>query len=102
MNFANPTDGREVDYFSNYISAFKKDKIVSLISRLITFSFFIAKKKQQPHSIPLHSIKKYDLEYLEIVVNEIKKHYHLTLTYDGFSGQRWPNSWQMIQKQVSS
>ncbi|MEE6666155.1 hypothetical protein PS423_01925 [Pediococcus acidilactici] len=55
------------------------------------FFFFIAKKKQRPHSIPLHSIKKYDLEYLEIVVNEIKKHYHLTLTYNGFSGQRWPN-----------
>lgn len=33
MNFANPTDGREVDCFSNYISTFKNDKIVSLIRR---------------------------------------------------------------------
>lgn len=66
------------------------------------FFFFIGKKGKQPHSVPLHTVKKYDLEYLEKIIIELQKHYQLTLDYTGFTNQRWPNSWQIIQKKKKS
>ena len=58
-------------------------------------------RKQRPHSMPIHTLEKYDLEYLEQVVNEIQKHYQLSINYTGFVGERWPISKKVIQKKKS-
>lgn len=62
------------------------------------FFFEIQKRNERMKSLPLHSVKNYDIENLENIINEIKEVYKLSFDYTGFTGQRWPNSWQMIQK----
>ncbi|KAF0343792.1 acetyl-CoA carboxylase [Pediococcus acidilactici] len=64
------------------------------------YNFFLEsqKKGQRPRSVPLHSITNYDLENLENIINEIKKVYKLSIEYTGFTDQRWPSSWRVIQK----
>ncbi|KAF0362518.1 hypothetical protein GBP13_08485 [Pediococcus acidilactici] len=51
-----------------------------------TYNFFIyiAKRGKRPHSIPLRTIKNYDMDYLQEVISGIKEHYQLTFTYTGF------------------
>lgn len=46
----------------------------------------------------MHLINNYDIENLYNIINEIKEVYKLSFDYTGFTGQRWPNSWKMIQK----
>lgn len=55
-------------------------------------------RKQRPHSVPIHALENHDLGYLEQVVDEIKKHYQLSINYTGFVGERWPRSQRIIQK----
>lgn len=62
------------------------------------FFFEIQKRNERMKSLPLHSVKNYDIENLENIVNEIKEVYKLSFDYTGFTSQRWPNSWKMIQK----
>ncbi|EQE00520.1 hypothetical protein QAS_4095 [Clostridioides difficile CD9] len=62
------------------------------------FFFEIQKINERMKSVPLHSVNNYDLENLENIVNEIKAVYKLSFDYTGFIGQRWPGSWQVIQK----
>lgn len=52
-----------------------------------TYNFFIyiAKIGHRPHSIPLRTIKNYDIDYLKEVISGIKEHYQLTFTYTGFT-----------------
>lgn len=62
------------------------------------FFFVIQKRNERMKSVPLHLVNNYDLENLENIINEIKAVYKLSFDYTGFTGQRWPNSWQVIQK----
>lgn len=65
-----------------------------------TYNFFIniRPRNQRMHSIPLHTVKNYRLEYLEQLVNKITEQYHFSIVYDGFVGLRWPNRQELIQK----
>jgi len=56
------------------------------------------RKWQRLKSIPLHTIKHYDLAYLEAVLTELRQHTQLTFDYDGFTDQYWPTSQRLIQK----
>lgn len=62
------------------------------------FFFEIQKRNERIRSLPLHPVNNYDIENLENIINEIKEVYKLSFDYTGFTGQRWPNSWQVIQK----
>lgn len=66
------------------------------------FFFEIQKRNERMKSVPLHSVNNYDLENLENIINEIKAVYKLSFDYTGFTGQRWPDSWQVIQKKRKS
>lgn len=65
-----------------------------------TFNFFIniQPMAKRMHSIPLHTITEYKLSYLEKLVNQISKKYCLTVVYDGFTGQKWPQTQELIQR----
>lgn len=49
------------------------------------------------HSIPLHSITKQDLTYLERVVGLVKQENHLTIKYRHFDDLVWPISQKKIR-----
>lgn len=50
-----------------------------------TFFIYIEKRGKRPHSIPLRTIKNYDIDYLKEVISGIKENYQLTFTYTGFT-----------------
>lgn len=62
------------------------------------YNFFleILPKYRRQKSVPLHTLKEYDLEYLEQVINGLST--KLTIVYRGFEGQRWPSNDRLIQK----
>ena len=49
------------------------------------FFIYIEKRRNRPHSIPLRTIKNYDINYLKEVVSGIKEHCQLTFVYTGFA-----------------
>ena len=53
---------------------------------------------QRLKSTPLHSLTDYRLEFLEQVVDELKKHTKLTIQYVGFTGEVWPAKQTVIQR----
>lgn len=65
-----------------------------------TYNFFINIQPQgkRVHSIPLHTVEQYNLSYLEKIINEIQKNIHLSFMYDGFTGQKWPTTQELIQR----
>jgi len=65
-----------------------------------TYNFFInvQRKGERVHSIPLHTIDDYNLSYLENLINKIMEKYQLSITYDGFTGLKWPMKQELIQK----
>lgn len=65
-----------------------------------TYNFFIniQHKAKRQRSIPLHTVENYQLSYLEKLVSQITKRYHLTIVYDGFTGLKWPMKQELIQK----
>jgi len=65
-----------------------------------TYNFFIniQPKKQRIHSIPLHTVTKYDLIYLERLIDQISSVFQLSISYDGFTGLTWPVKQELIQK----
>ncbi|MCM6810307.1 acetyl-CoA carboxylase [Pediococcus pentosaceus] len=69
-----------------------------IYNKQYNFFFEIQKWNERMKSLPLHSVKNYDIENLENIINEIKEVYKLSFDYTGFTGQRWPNTWKMIQK----
>lgn len=52
------------------------------------FFFEIQKRNERMKSLQLHSVKNYDIENLENIINEIKEVYKLSFDYTGFTGQR--------------
>lgn len=65
-----------------------------------TYNFFIniQPRGKRQHSIPLHTVENYQLEYLEKLVDQITKSYHLTIIYDGFTKMKWPVKQELIQR----
>ena len=65
-----------------------------------TYNFFfcVDEKEKRSRSVPLHSIKTYELEYLEELITAIKKQTKLTIEYSGFKDVRWPKTNLLIQK----
>lgn len=65
-----------------------------------TYNFFIniQPKSKRMHSIPLHTVENYNLLYLEQLIDRISKQFHLTISYDGFTGIKWPVKQELIQK----
>ncbi|WP_137597848.1 acetyl-CoA carboxylase [Paucilactobacillus kaifaensis] len=63
-----------------------------------TYNFFldIQHKRNRRRSIPLHSITKYELQFLEQVIKQIKANTKLTIVYINFHEQRWPLSQRII------
>ncbi|MCH5463183.1 acetyl-CoA carboxylase [Lactobacillus sp. LC28-10] len=56
---------------------------------------------QRLKSTPLHSLTDYRLEFLEQVVNELKKYTKLSIKYIGFTGKVWPVEQTIIQRTKS-
>ncbi|MFC6177416.1 acetyl-CoA carboxylase [Companilactobacillus huachuanensis] len=65
-----------------------------------TYNFFIniRPRGERLHSIPLHTVEDYRLSYLEKIIDRIMEKYQLSITYDGFVGQKWPVKQELIQK----
>lgn len=65
-----------------------------------TYNFFFESQHagQRLKSTPLHSLTDYRLEFLEQVVDELKKHTQLTIQYTGFAGKVWPVKQTVIQR----
>lgn len=63
-----------------------------------TYNFFldIQHKHNRQRSIPLHSVTKYELGFLEQVIEQIKAETQLTIVYINFHEQRWPHSQHII------
>lgn len=61
------------------------------------FFFWSQRKGHWQRSTPLHTLSKYDLEYLEKVIKEIKTQTRLTIQYVGFDGKRWPSDLSPIR-----
>lgn len=68
-----------------------------------TYNFFFESQHagMRLKSTPLHSLADYRLEFLEQVVDELKKHTQLTINYTGFTGEVWPAKQAVIQKTKS-
>lgn len=62
------------------------------------FFFEIIPHGQRMHSIPLHSVNVYTLDYLEQVIKMIQQQTQLTIKYVGFTDMKWPESQRTIQK----
>ncbi|GEK28532.1 hypothetical protein [Furfurilactobacillus siliginis] len=63
------------------------------------FFFIIQPKGRRQHSIPLHTIDQYTLEYLQLVIKLLRKQTQLSIEYIGFTEKDyWPNSFDVIQK----
>lgn len=65
-----------------------------------TYNFFFESQHagMRLKSTPLHSLTDYHLEFLEQVVDELKKHTQLTIQYTGFTGEVWPVKQTVIQR----
>lgn len=65
-----------------------------------TYNFFFnsQRKWERQKSVPLHTIAQHDLSYLETIIVALQSFTQLTIQYDGFTGQRWPSSFQLIQR----
>lgn len=65
-----------------------------------TYNFFFnsQRSRQRLKSIPLHSVKTYNLEYLEALIVAFKLKNQLTIKFVGFYGLKWPNSQKIIQR----
>ncbi|GAX05381.1 acetyl-CoA carboxylase [Secundilactobacillus pentosiphilus] len=65
-----------------------------------TYNFFFESQHagMRLKSTPLHSLTDYRLEFLEQVVDDLKKHTKLTIQYTGFAGEVWPVKQTVIQK----
>ncbi|WP_057803424.1 hypothetical protein [Pediococcus stilesii] len=61
------------------------------------FFFHIQPKNRRIKSVPLHAVKKYDLEYLEEIINLIKKQTNLSIEFIGFEDLHWQSNHRMIQ-----
>ncbi len=68
-----------------------------------TYNFFFESQHagMRLKSTPLHSLTDYRLEFLEQVVDELKKHTQLSIHYTGFAGEVWPVKQTVIQKTKS-
>ncbi|AUV74121.1 acetyl-CoA carboxylase (plasmid) [Lactiplantibacillus plantarum subsp. plantarum] len=60
--------------------------------------FYSEHSGKRTRSTPLHSIRNYELEYLESFVKELRAATALSIEFVGFSQQRWPDSQYLIQK----
>ncbi|CAM3097077.1 acetyl-CoA carboxylase [Lactiplantibacillus plajomi] len=61
--------------------------------------FFNSQRKyERLKSVPLHTIATYDLSYLEKVLGDLRTHTQLTIEFEGFSGQLWPDSQRLIER----
>lgn len=69
-----------------------------IYDKVYNLFFIITPKGRRTHSVPLHSIKVYDLGYLEEVINAVQKQTQLSIDYTGFTGQVWPVAQKEIQK----
>lgn len=65
-----------------------------------TYNFFFnsQRKWQRQKSVPLHTVTDHNLEYLEKIMVDLQQFTRLTVQYDGFTGQRWPSSFRLIQR----
>jgi hypothetical protein len=61
------------------------------------FFFNIVPRGQRHKSIPLHTLERYDLNYLEHVTATLRAVLPLTYEFVGFTGQVWPHSQRVIQ-----
>ncbi|MBS0937863.1 acetyl-CoA carboxylase [Lactiplantibacillus plantarum] len=68
------------------------------IDQQFNFFFFSEHQGKRTRSVPLHSIKTYQLSYLEECISELKIESALSIEYLGFYQQRWPGSQYLIQK----
>lgn len=64
---------------------YKINVVDDRFDKCYNFFIYIEKRGKRPHSIPLRTIKNYNMDYLKEVVSGIKEHYQLTFTYTGFT-----------------
>jgi hypothetical protein len=64
-----------------------------------TYNFFmeIMPRIKRIKSMPLHTVKNHDLEYLENLLIEFRKKTTLSFDFVGFQGMVWPSSGKKIQ-----
>lgn len=62
------------------------------------FFFHTQPKNKRVKSVPLHTVKKYELAYLEQLIKEIQKQTNLSIEFIGFEGMRWESSNRLIQR----
>lgn len=64
------------------------------------YNFFFNSQRvgQRLKSIPLHSVETYELQYLESLLQELRKETQLTIKFVGFTGEKWPGSQRLIQR----
>lgn len=63
---------------------YKINVVDDRFDKCYNFFIYIEKRGKRQHSIPLRTIKNYDIDYLKEVISGIKEHYQLTFTYTGF------------------
>ncbi|WP_057871063.1 hypothetical protein [Liquorilactobacillus ghanensis] len=61
------------------------------------FFFYSQIKYKMTHSVPIAILEKYDIEYLEKVVRELRKLTNLTFRYTDFEDQRWHSNGRLIR-----
>jgi len=65
-----------------------------------TYNFFFhsQRKHQRERSIPVHAVDTYDLEYLEPLIQSLRKVYQFSITFVGFEDEYWPSNHRIIQR----
>lgn len=70
----------------------------NIYGKKINFFFQSQRAYHRLKSTPLHTLKHYDLEYLEQVVDEIRSQYKFSIEFVGFTDEVWPKKQTVIQK----
>ncbi|WP_057735462.1 hypothetical protein [Liquorilactobacillus uvarum] len=61
------------------------------------FFFNSQHKGERLKSVPLHKIDSYDLQYLEKIIDGLRKKTSLSIKFIGFTDLRWPKTQKLIQ-----
>ncbi|MHA3065674.1 hypothetical protein [Lacticaseibacillus saniviri] len=69
-----------------------------------SYDFYFEQSRQgrRQRSIPLHSIKRHELEYLETTLKQFRQVTQLTYVFANFEGQRWHSDGRLIQRKPAS
>jgi len=64
------------------------------------FNFFFnsQRKNERLRSVPLHTIREYNLAILEEIINQLRKQTNFSIEFVGFAGQKFPKSQRIIQR----